>query len=249
MYTEIFQNIGLSPNEAKIYESLLSLDEVGISEIALRSNVHRRNVYDTINRLIEKGLVFRIFKKDEHKFRAVNPEKLQEIVKLQERQLSVIMPELQRAYGTEPLTEAAYIYKGKEGYKNYLREMTNVAEDTYFLGAKGLWFTPWLDKYYLDDFQNAIKKKNKKYLTLYDYRVLEDLPKALQSVGGEYKILPKEYQAPGVTDVFGDYVVTFTSVGIGNFGEEGTIFVMLNHDLAETYRTWFKLIWSFIKPI
>jgi len=31
---------------------------------------------------------------------------------------------------------------------------------------------------------------------------------------------------------------------VGNFGEKGSIFVMVNHDLAETYRTWFQLIWD-----
>jgi len=244
MYGEILTSLGLSPNEAKIYESLLSSEEIGISEIALKANIHRRNVYDTMNRLIEKGLVSRIFKKDEHKFRAVNPEKLWEMLQVQERQLSTIMPELKKQFHSEPLTEAAYIYKGKEGYKNYLRDMISTAEDTYFLGAKGLWYTPWVDPQYLVDYQNAMTKKQKSFYTLYDYRVQKELPQALENVGGEYKILPEKYQSPGVTDVFGDFVVTFTSVGIGNFGEDGTIFVMQNEELAETYRTWFQLIWD-----
>ena len=246
MYSEILTSFGLSPNEAKIYESLLSSEEIGISEIALKANIHRRNVYDTMNRLIEKGLVSRIFKKDEHKFRAVNPDKLREILQTQERQLEAIMPDLQSKFSTEPSTEAAYIYKGKEGYKNYLRDMITVAEDTYFLGAKGLWYTPWVDQQYLLDYQEAMQKKGKLFYTLYDHRVQEQLPQALENVGGEYKILPEQYSPPGVTDVFGDFVVTFTSVGIGNFGEDGTIFVMQNAELAETYRTWFKVIWDLL---
>lgn len=246
MFSEILTSLGLSPNEAKIYESLLSSEEIGISEIALKANIHRRNVYDTMNRLIEKGLVSRIFKKDEHKFRAVNPDKLREVIEAHERQLASIMPDMQKRWSSEPAQEAAYIYKGKEGYKNYLRDMINVAEDTYFLGAKGLWYTPWVEKQYLEDYRAAMQKKGKKFYTLYDHRVKEELPQALQNVGGEYKILPKKYRAPGVTDVFGDFVVTFTSVGIGNFGEDGTIFVMQNAELAETYRTWFRVIWDLL---
>jgi hypothetical protein len=45
--------------------------------------------------------------------------------------------------------------------------------------------------------------------------------------------------------MFGDYIVTFTSVDIGNVGEDVTIFVMKHPQLAETYRTWFKIIWDF----
>jgi len=126
-----------------------------------------------------------------------------------------------------------------------MRDMARVAEDTYFLGAKGLWFTPGIDKGYLRNFQANMKKKNRRYVTLYDHRVIEQLPEAIKDVAGEFKILPKKYSTPGVTDIFGDYVVTFTSVDVGNFGEDGTIFVMINPGLAETYRTWFKMIWDF----
>ncbi len=245
MFTEVFEEIGLSPNEAKIYETLLSAGEIGVAEISLKANVHRRNVYDALNRLVEKGLVFRIFQKGEHQFRAVTPDKLSEVLESKQKKLSQILPQLNNLYQSKPVNEAAFIYKGKEGYKNYLRDMTRVAEDTYFLGAKGLWFTPWVEKQYLQDYQDAMKRKGKKYYTLYDPRVKEKLPQALKNVGGEYKILPKKYAAPGVTDVFGDYVVTFTSVDVGNFGEDGTIFVMINPQLAETYRIWFKLIWDF----
>lgn len=245
MYSEIFEEIGLSPNEAKIYETLIQSGEIGVAEISLKAKVHRRNVYDALNRLVEKGLVFRIFQKGEHQFRAVAPDKLAEVLEEKETKLNRILPVLRSLYQQQPLQEAAFIYKGKEGYKNYLRDMERVAEDTYFLGAKGLWFTPWVEKQYLQDYQAAMKRKNKKYFTLYDYRVKQKLPQAFKNVGGEYKILPKNYTAPGVTDVFGDYVVTFTSVDVGNFGEDGTVFVMINKELAETYRTWFKFIWDF----
>jgi len=245
MFTEIFEQIGLSPNEAKIYETLLSAGEIGVAEISLKAKVHRRNVYDAINRLVEKGLVFRIFEKGENQFRAVTPDKLGEVLEEKQKKLSGVMPSLRKLYGSKPLHEAAFIYKGREGYKNYLRDLARVAEDTYFLGAKGLWFTPWVERQYLEDYQAAMKRKDKKYFTLYDNRVKEKLPQAFKNVGGDYKILPKKYSAPGVTDVFGDHVVTFTSVDVGNVGEDVTIFVMINPELAETYRTWFKMIWDF----
>jgi len=63
MHRQILEEIGLSPNEAKIYETLLSSGEVGVSDISLKANVHRRNVYDALNRLVEKGLVYRILQK------------------------------------------------------------------------------------------------------------------------------------------------------------------------------------------
>jgi len=45
MFEQILQKLGLSPNEAKIYETLLSLGSANVSTIAVKSKVHRRNVY------------------------------------------------------------------------------------------------------------------------------------------------------------------------------------------------------------
>ncbi|EKD67433.1 MAG: hypothetical protein ACD_48C00410G0001 [uncultured bacterium] len=246
MYSEILQEIGLSPNEAKIYETLLSTGETSATTISLHANVPRRNVYDTLNRLIKKGLVFRIFHTKEHIFQAVNPDKLLEVLKEKEKKLTDVLPILHDLYEQDPPTEAAYIYKGIEGYKNYMRDMVRVGEDTYFLGAKGLWFTPGIEDIFLKEFQKTMQKKNLTYKTLYDPRVKIELPQVLDQVGGTYKFLPEGCATPGVVDVFGDYVVTFTSAGVGNFGEDGTIFVMIHPKLAETYRIWFQMIWDLL---
>ncbi|KKU13344.1 MAG: hypothetical protein UX20_C0024G0004 [Candidatus Magasanikbacteria bacterium GW2011_GWC2_45_8] len=82
---------------------------------------------------------------------------------------------------------------------------------------------------------------------LFDPRVKELLPEALEDAKGHYRILPQEYATPGLVDIFGDYVVTFVSIGIGNVGEEVTIFVMKNKELAESYKTWFNFIWDHCK--
>jgi len=240
----VFEQLGLSPSEAKIYDTLLIGAEMGATEIATIAKVHRRNVYDAINRLHEKGLVFQIFQKGENLYRAVHPHKLLELVREREERVNEILPSLTASYEAEPLKEAAFIYKGVEGFKNYMRDLVRVGEDTYFLGAKALWFSPGVSRSYLNDFVRMSKEKGLKYKTLYDPRVPEKFPQAFKDVGGEYKVLPKGYETVGVVDVFGDHVVTFTSVDVANFGEDGSIFVMINRELAESYRQWFRFMWD-----
>ena len=154
MYTDIFEHIGLSPNEAKIYETLLSTGETSVSIISAKAKVHRRNVYDAMNRLLEKGLVFQIFQKGENIYQAVHPNKLLEVLKEKETRLTQVLPQLNKIYTAEPLQEAACIYKGLEGYKNYMRDMARIGEETYFLSAKGLWFTPTISEKFLNDFKS-----------------------------------------------------------------------------------------------
>ena len=54
---KVLEEIGFSKNEAKIYLVLLRLGMSPISEITEKTGIHRRNVYDSIERLAEKGLV------------------------------------------------------------------------------------------------------------------------------------------------------------------------------------------------
>lgn len=245
MYAELFEELGLTPNEAKIYETLVSSNkELAVSSISVTAGVHRRNVYDALNRLLDKGLVFQILQKGEHVYRAVHPNKLLEVLKEREQRLAAAMPTLSKLYETDPPSEAAYIYKGIEGYKNYRRDLLRVSEEVYFLGAKALWLTPGIPKSFQADFKKQFEKKKIPYKTLFDPRVPEQLPEALKNIGGEFKVLPKGYETVGVVDIFGDHIVTFTSEGVGNFGEHGSIFVMINRDLADSYRKWFGFIWD-----
>lgn len=244
MYFELFEELGFTPNEAKIYEVLVSAEKMPVSQISIKAGIHRRNVYDAINRLLDKGLVFQIFQKGENMYRAVHPQKLLEVLTERKQKLESALPALSKQYDAIPPREAAYIYKGIEGYKNYRRDLTRVGEEAYFLGAKALWLTPGIPQRVQQEFRKEFEKKKIPYKTLFDPRVPDLLPQALERIGGDYKVLPKGYETIGVVDIFGDRVVTFTSEEVGNFGEHGSIFVMVNRDLAESYKTWFRFIWD-----
>ena len=246
MYSDIFEQLGLTPNEAKIYETLVSGLEMPVSAISVKAKVHRRNVYDALNRLLEKGLVFQIFQKGENLYRAVHPQKLLEVLEERKQDFQQILPTLSKLYELKPLEEAAFIYKGIEGYQNYRRDLMRINEEVYFLGAKALWMTPGVPKRVHADFRAKFEKQKKDYFTLFDPRVPHELPEAIKTIGGKHKVLPKGYETIGVVDIFGDHIATFTSKGVGDFGEDGSIYVMINRDLADSYKTWFRLIWDLL---
>lgn len=243
MFLKELQEIWMSKNEAKIYETVLELGECSVSDIAKKSGIHRRNIYDTITRLSEKWVIFSIFWGKENTYAAAEPRKLQEMLQEKQQIFEKILPYLTDLRNKEPLKEAAFIYKWIEGYKNYMRDLANVAEDCYFLWAKGNWMTPGVWPEFEENFQKMMQRTWKKSKIIFDPRV-KSRKDIQDSASGEFRFLPDWYETPGIVDVFGDYVVTFNSVGIGNFWENWTIFVMINPDLAESYRTWFKFIWD-----
>ena len=244
MYQKELIEIGFSKNEAKIYETILSLGECGVSEISRKAEIHRRSVYDTLQRLIEKGLIFPIFNQKENFYRAAEPKKLFEMIREREKIFKRILPGLEYLKKNNPATESAFIYKGLEGYKSYVLDMIRVCEDTYFLGAKFNWNTPGTE-HLLAEYDHEMKRKKRKTKTIFDPRVAIKIPESEYKRVGKYKFFPLKYQTPGIMDVFGDYVVTFNTTNIGNFDEDGSIFVMQNEALADSYRTWFEFIWDF----
>lgn len=238
----ILQEIGLSPNEAQIYEALLESNESGASEIAIKAKVHRRNVYDALHRLIEKGLVFQVFGKGEVNFRAVDPGKLLELVKEKEEKLQQIMPHLETSYRAEPRQQEVYIYKGIEGFKNYLRDILRVGEDVSFIGAKGGWFDPKLSVF-VQGFLKEAERIGIKYKHLFDHEVKE-LPNITQTLKQPFRFLPKEYSTNAAVDIFGDHVVTFSGLKLSKLNEDVVLFVLVNKELADGYKTWFQFMWD-----
>lgn len=77
--------------------------------------------------------MFEIFEARERVFSPVDPNKLMELLKEKEKILSKIIPDLEDIFRKEIYDEAAYIYRGIEGYKNYMRDLVRIGEPVYFL--------------------------------------------------------------------------------------------------------------------
>ncbi len=244
MYEEILREVGLSPNEARVYEALLQIGQTSVQKISLKAKVHRRNSYDSLAKLLEKGLVSEVFVKGEKNFKAINPERLLALLKEKEEKIEKVLKEMKTKYKAVEEKEEAYVYKGIEGMKNYLQLILEQKETVYFIGAKGMWLDPRL-KHFLPHFQRERKRLGIKFKHIFDYEVKDQLPEILKFVGKPYKFLPQNYSGPTMIDIFGDYVVTFISSGeVGKLPDEPIQFVMKNRRLANGYRKFFDFIWD-----
>ncbi len=243
MHTELFEELGLSPNEAKIYGALLSYGGSSVSTIALRAKVHRTNTYDLLRRLIVKGLVYEVLGAREASYEAVDPQKLRELLDEKTRKLDAAMPGIQKVFHQNLSTERAYIFKGHEGVKNYLRLALKEGKNMYALGAKGSWYDPGV-RQFVSWFMEQAKKKKMTLQKIYDYQAMA-LPEALATQNTGYKFLPKEFGTTSAVDIFGDHVVMFAGLdAVGKMPEDVTVFVLVNRELAESYRAWWKFMWE-----
>ena len=86
------ENAGLKSNEAKIYITLLENGISLVSDLYKKIAVHRRNIYDALEKLQEKGLVTVVIKKGKKHFEAVNPEKLLDYLQEKEEGIKQVLP-------------------------------------------------------------------------------------------------------------------------------------------------------------
>lgn len=248
MYETTLLKLGLTMNEVKVYEALIRMGQAPIEKIAARSGVHRRNIYDSIAKLLNKGLISELVVLGKKHYLPRDPNRFADILVERQNELNSILPDLQKDYRKVREEEEAYFYRGIEGFKNYLNDILEQKETVYFIGAKAFWLDPRL-QYFLPKFDLERKKLGIKFMHLFDYEVKEKKPEILKFVGKPYKFLPKQYSGPTAIDIFGDYVVSFTGVEIGKLGKDPIQFVVKSRRLADGYRKFFQFLWDFCPEV
>jgi len=243
MYENGLDELGFSQNESRVYEALLSSGSASIEQIATKSKVHRRNIYDVLAKLLAKGLIAEKFIGNRKEYMAINPSRILDLLDEKEKKVKSIVPNLEAMFERHDEDETAYLYKGINGFKQYLQDIIDAGETVYFIGAKAFWLDPRL-KHALTRFLHERKKKGIKFMHIFDHEIKAQKPEILKFVGKPYKFLPPKYSSPTAINIFGDRVVTFVGIKPGELDEEPVQFVMKSKRLADGYRKFFWFMWD-----
>lgn len=244
MYLEVLNNIGLSTNEARIYNALLEIKIGTVSAIAKHTGIDRRNIYDTIQRLINQGLVYQVLPKKTLTYAPVNPEKLRELIDEKMKDLEDSLPGMLKKFNLVSPTQQISVYKGVRGLKNYINLILKTGKNIYGLGSKGSWFDPRVKNFSIRASKKWQEKKVRgKYI--FDAEI-KKYPDVIKWIGGEHKFLPKKYSSNSSLEIFGDYVVIYSGMSIKELDNDISFFVLRDKTLARDYLKWFELIWDLL---
>lgn len=116
------QELNLSLNEARVYTALLEIGQTSAGEIIKSTGLHRSVVYETLDKLIAKKLVFTLQKKKIAFYQPQDPEKLVSMIHAQEEMAKALVPSLQNLLKSK-LPEIT-IYQGKAEWERYWFETT-----------------------------------------------------------------------------------------------------------------------------
>jgi predicted DNA-binding transcriptional regulator len=115
---EVLIDLGLSRNESRVYLALLELGSPTATEISKKSKVERTNVYDALQRLINKGIISVLEEGDKRKYIAGNPELLLSFLKETELKFTQILPQLQLKRDMSGNPDHSSVFPGITGIKH-----------------------------------------------------------------------------------------------------------------------------------
>lgn len=238
---KILKQIGLAENEIEVYVTLLRLGSSPVAAIAAHSKLYRPYVYDTLNKLIEKGLVNFVLRQGKKYFQAVHPERLMECLKEKERALESILPGLIDLIKIPKEETNVELYRGKEVVriiqKDVLKVLQKTKEESLVIGVDEKKFIE-ADPMIMQQFFSQMKryKLKEKVLIREGDNYLPAHPETT-----EYRLLPREHFTPTSTFIYGN------KIAIIIFGEPLHGLIIESKLLSEAYRKQFYLLWKIAK--
>ncbi len=237
------EEAGLTKVEAKVYVALVQLGSTKAGPLIKRAELHRATVYDVLKRLMEKGLATYVTKQKTRHFSATHPSCLLDIVERQKQEIKRKEQAINIAIGRlgklaeEPAKENASIFQGRRGLITVLEEVLRCKEYCSF-ASKGK-FEEVLGNYF---HQFQMKKRARKIRA----RILmDDSLKGsayARSIYGNFRFLPGEYNYPAATFIFAGKVAFFV------FANYPTAFTVESKEVAESFRSYFEMLWKRAKP-
>jgi sugar-specific transcriptional regulator TrmB len=244
MNLEILKKIGLSDGEVKVYSALLEIGVTSINSIHEKVGMDRRNIYDILNKLIERGLVSYIEENGKRTFKISNPDKILSYIEEKKNilddvknEVGKIMPSMQEVFQSKKQELFAEIFRGAEGMKAVWDDMLNY-DAIYWIGS-GLYVPQRFPAYWEDWNKRRIKKKVGSY-HLFRYEKREEI-KQIKNFKKDkitdWKFLPMEFSGnPTVTVIYGNKVAQML------LGDNISVFVIESKELAENYKKYHQFL-------
>ncbi|MFH0701579.1 MAG: helix-turn-helix domain-containing protein [Candidatus Woesearchaeota archaeon] len=244
-HESLLESIGLTKNEIKIYLALLELGSSASGAIIKRTKIHTSKVYDSLERLADKGLVTHIIITNTKHFKAVDPDRLIDFlddkkkeIDLQEKEIKNILPELKLKQTLRIDETEAEIFRGWKGMETVFNEGIKV------MGKNDVWYV--LGAYSGEDRERTdqlitkiIKKceeKKMKWKVLYNESARNTFKYEQQSFITENRFSPQE--TPATINIYKDVVF------IALWTKDPVAFRVKNKKVADSFKKYFEVMWA-----
>ncbi len=233
-HIEILKTLGFTYTETKTYLTLLEIGKSLAGAISDRSHLHRRNVYDALMQLVQKGLVTYTISNNKKYWNAVNPEKMLSLLKENENLFSSALPELMMKFNASKQKQTVEVFEGLGGMKSFFDDMAEARQDIFMLFATGKAYSRL--PFYMRDWQAKINQANIKVSILLNSDAEKKPYQNYQN--GEMKILTKDFSTPTQLFIYGE------KSAVAIWSEEPIAILITSSEITNGFRKYFDLLWG-----
>ncbi|MBT3464213.1 hypothetical protein HOD20_08470 [archaeon] len=243
MDTSVLWNLGLTKNEIKIYLTLLDEGSSTAGIITEKTGIHRRNVYDSIERLIEKGIVGYIVVKGRKHFEAVDPkyfnrffQEKKEFIDDQKKEFLKIYPFLEELYTKSKGKQEVTFYRGIEAIKLLLNNILDIKSTNHVIGAQKLKkeYAIIVERYHNRRIESKIKEK-----LIFDTDAKERGKIVSKLAYVDVRFFPNVYSNQLSINIYGDRVALLL------YSDKNPLSIMIkNEEIHNGFMKYFEMLWE-----
>jgi len=143
MYEKLLEECGLARNEALVYLALLRIGKARSGEVVREAKISGGKIYETLYKLVDKGLVKEVSENGIKRFIANDPKTLIAYLKEKEKnfrekenELNKAIPLLSSLKNLEPESESVSLVKGIKGISPVVYSILEKAKEIRIMGIK-----------------------------------------------------------------------------------------------------------------
>ena len=229
------ERIGFSPNEVKIYLTLLRSGASKAGKIAKEAQVDRSATYDSLKRLLEKGIISYIVEANQKTYQPVNPKRLLEFIKEKESDVLSILPNLEGLYKLPKTKQNITHYKGIKGVQSVFNDILREGGPNLVFGSEGQ-FADTMPEWFVNRFLKEQKRKN-----IHTKTIIRKGRKTDPNQMTEVRFLTIKERSPAVTTIYKN------KIAITLWMDNPEAVIIESKEAADSFRSYFEHLWKAAK--
>lgn len=229
--TEILETLLPSKNDAKVCGALLNFGEQNVGELGRATGIHRRNIHDSLNRLIERGFVSKITKNNVQFFRISDAENIIDRLEIKKAEIEEAIPEIMKTKDRSEEPEIQF-WTGPNAFKYMLEDELKTKDKIYVISATHFEEKIW--DYYEKNYYKVLRGENKLKI-LFVQKDKEIGKKAEKYRWVEARYLPDTYQSEVGFELYRDNVCLILP---------NIIIRIKSKEIKGRMKTFFDLLWK-----
>jgi len=239
---EVLMELGLARNEVKVYMALLKTGECTVTEIVKKTRLYSANVYGALRSLQSKSMVSAIKHDRKSFYRAIDPNRLFDIIDGRRLDLEQVSPHLEKLYKSKKSEREVITLTGISGVRFHFNDILSVNKEVCTMGSSLQIFS--VMQHRAVKLVNQLKKEGIKVNGIF-----VDKPEVRVQVKDMKNVLPnanvrfydQKYFSPVAFTTYGDRLVQII------WEDEPLVIIIKDRCVAKAFRNYFDMLWKVSK--